>query len=394
MLASSIVLLYSNIYRAGIGGNMAQKIKKIRIVIIFLLFIVYFIIAARPIPRETILASGWLNSLQTDSSYGADVEGQLIPFILGSRFGYVNESGQFAINKVKTGNIYLGENMWTEYDSEPSSIEIKNMAEDTIVNIEDPGGYPILLDNRMFILGRDQNALSEVGADGSIFWTYEFGAPLTCIDVSAGLVLTGSIDGYIEILDSYGRRIFNFEPGGSRYSVILGCALSSNGSRLGIVSGIDQQRFLLLERFGGTGEYRVVYHEFLGDGFRRPVRISFIDDDSRLVFERPGGIGCYNIRSRSTLQIPLDGEIIAIDNSGDQGFLFLITSHLAGQKELVGIKFPRDRWMPFLKPRQDIQNAVFLRAPFKSDNAFLGRTGSMLIAGGGTTLISFNLEEN
>ena len=384
-------------------------IKKIRIVSVILLFLIYFIIAARPIPPETILASGWISSLQTevppelppnsadegspDDNSQIKPPGQLIPFTLGGNFGYVNKSGQFAINKTKTGNIYLGENLWAEYDLEPLNIEIKNILEETVMNIENPGGYPILLDNRVFILGSEQNSLSEISADGSILWIYEFGAPLTCIDAAADLILTGSIDGYIEILDSYGKRIFYFEPGGSRYSVILGCALSSDGSYLGIISGIDQQRFLLFERFGNSGEYKVVYHEFLGGGFRRPVQISFIDNDQRLVFESPAGIGCYNIKSRYGIQIPLDGEIIAIDDSGDQGYFFLITSHSTGRKELVGIKFPRDSWIPLSMFRQNMRSAVFLKAPFKSNNAFLGRTGSMIIAGGGTTLISFNLEE-
>ena len=383
---------------------MEQQSKRVRIVIIFFIFVAYFILAARPIPRETILAPGWLSSLnagdlpeadgspESGSSAGRAL-GQLLPFTLGNYFGYVDTSGQFAVNKTKTGNIYLSENMWTEYTPEPSRIEIKNIDEETIAAVENPGGYPILLDNRIFILGSEQNTLSEIGADGSILWTYEFGAPLTCIDAAAGMVLAGSIDGIVEILDSQGKRTYFFEPGGSRYSVILGCALSSGGSRVGIISGIEQQRFLLLERYGSGSEYKVVYHEFMGDGFRRPVQISFIDDDRRIVFECPGGIGCYNIKFRHVIRIPLDGEIIAIDNSGDQGFFFLINSRSPQKKELIGIKFPQDGLIPLSRFRQDMRDAVFLRAPFKSGNAFLGRTGSMLIAGGGTTLISFNLEE-
>ena len=381
---------------------MAQQRKKIRIVAAFLFIIVYFIAAARSIPSETILAPGWLSSLNADSplqvngseaGYTGHTPEQLLPFTLGNRFGYVDTSGQFAINNEKTGNIYLGENLWTEYNSEPSKIEIKNITAETVVNIENPGGYPVLLDKRIFIFGGEQNALSEIDSGGNILWTYEFGAPLTCIDAAADLVLTGSIDGIIEILDSQGKRVYFFEPGGSRYGVILGCALSRNGSRLGIISGIEQQRFLLLERYGNSNEYKVVYHEFLKDGFRRPVRISFIDDDQRLVFEQPGGIGCFNIKSRRGIRIPLEGEIAAIDNSGDQGFFFLINSLSPVRKELIGIKFPQDEWIPFLRFKRDMRDLIFLRASFKSEDTFIGRTGSMLIAGGGTTLISFNLEE-
>jgi len=37
--------------------------------------------------------------------------------------------------------------------------------------------------------------------------------------------------------------------------------------------------------------------------------------------------------------------------------------------------------------------SVFLRASFKSDDIFLGRTGSTVVTGGGAALISFSLEE-
>jgi len=377
---------------------VAQQIKKIRIVIILVIFISYFIAAARPIPRETILAPIWLSSLlagsleaETAFDYSHD---SLIPFTLGSRFGYVDFSGNFVINKVKTGDVYISGNLWTEYDAEPQRIEIKNPSEETVLSVENPGGYPFFLDNRVFILGREQNALSEIDSNGEVLWTYEFGAPLTCIDAAAGMILTGSIDGIIEILDSRGRRIFYFEPGGSRYAVILGCAISSNGLRVGIISGIEQQRFLFLERFGDNDEYKVIYHEFLDVGFRRPVQVSFIDDDTRLVFERQGGLGCYNIKSRRVMRIPLEGEIAAIDNSGDNGLFFLINSRSARQKELIGIKFPQDSIIPFSIFGQDTKDAVFMRAAFKSDNIFFTRNGSRLVAGGGTTLISFNMEEH
>jgi len=374
---------------------LAAQRKKIRIVVIFLLFIAYFLIAARPVPRETILAPGWISSLQTEIPVSAagNTQRQYVPFELGDRFGYVDSSGQFAINRIKSGEIYLGENVWAEYTAEPSNIEIKNILEETIINVENSGGYPVLLDNRFFIFGSEQNELSEISTDGSIMWNYQFGAPLTCIDAAAGLIVTGSLDGMVEVLDSNGNRIYHFEPGGSRYAVILGCAISRNGSMVGIISGIDQQRFILLERFGNTGgDYRIVYHEFLETGFRRPVHILFIDEDRRIVFEREGGLGCYNIRSRRGIFIPLDGEIAAIDDSGSQGLFFLIISHPMRSNELIGIRIPQDRRFNFLGVG-DMRDAIFMRASFKSDNVFLGRTGSMLIAGGGTVLVSFKLED-
>jgi hypothetical protein len=386
---------------------LAQKKNRIKIFIIFLIFIVYFLAAARPVPRETVLTHKWIKSLalnpqagytqgENDSANGADSAPSFsdtpVPFTLGSRFGYVDSLGQFVINRTMINDVYLSPGMWTEYGAEPENITINNILDDTKINIENPRGYPVLLDDRVFILGSEQNSLSQIAEGGNIRWTYEFGAPLTCIDAAFGLVVTGSLDGAVDVFNSNGERIFYFEPGGSRYSVILGCAISKNGSYIGVVCGIEQQRFLVFERYGSAGgEYKIIYHEFLGSGFRRPVYILFVDDDRRIVFERSGGIGCYTIKSRRGIFIPLDGRITAVDGSGDQGIFFLITSHPGQEKRLNGIQFPKEGLLRFTEGFG--QDSVFLKASFKSDDVFLGRTGSTLVTGGGDALISFYLEE-
>ena len=380
---------------------MAQKKNRVKVFVIILIFIAYFFIAARPVPRETVLSHKWIRSLSASSqadysdenSLGASaLSGALLPFTLGSRFGYVDDYGQFAVNRSKISDIYLSPNMWTEYSAEPSNIVINNILSGKQINIENTKGYPVLLDDRIFILGSEQNSLSQVSENGNILWTYEFGAPLTCMDAASELVVTGSLDGAVEVFNLSGERIYYFEPGGSRYSVILGCAVSKDGSHIGIVCGVEQQRFLLFERFESAGgEYKIVYHEFLGDGFRRPVYILFVDDDRRIVFERLGGIGCYTIKSRRGTFIPLDGNISAVDGAGEQGIFFLITSHPGQEKKLTGIQFPREGLLGFLGNAES--DSVFLRAAFKSDDIFLGRKTSTVVTGGGSALISFSLEE-
>jgi hypothetical protein len=385
---------------------VAKDRKKFWFVAGCLCFILYFFIAVRSIPPETVLTPRWLSSLEsgrpvpvgdaaaanvpaantpladtplTDAEAletGGD-PGALFPFILSNRFGYVNLNGRFSINRVKKGAVYLSENLWSEYDAEPADIEIRNSLNEAVLNIEDPRGYPCFLDGRIFLVNEEQNGLSEIDRNGNTLWFYEFAAPLTCIDAAAGLVLTGSVDGVVEVLDGEGKRVFYFEPGGSRYAVILGCAISRDGSRLGIISGIDEQRFLLLERSGG-GEYIAVYYEYLEYGFRRPVHTAFIEQDRWFVFEREGGIGVYELRSRLGTKIDLEGEITAIDRAGGQGLFFVINSHSAGRKELVGIRLP---------------GSVVMQTPFKSGDAFLGRAGSRLLVGGGSILASFELEK-
>jgi len=354
----------------------------------FLLFAVYFFLAARPIPLETVLVPVWLNSIETgEPAYlsGSPAEadaippGGRIPFTLGNRFGYVSRDGHLSVNQVKKANVSLSRERWAEYEAEPGRIAIFDSSGEPLTVIENPRGYPFFLDGRTFLINSEQNAISAINETGEAAWTYEFAGPLTCVDSAAGLLLVGTLDGMAGLLDSGGKRVFSFEPGGSQYAVILGCALSRDGSRLALIAGIDDQRFLVLERFGASaGDYKVVYHEFLGDGFRRPVYINFAENDRWIIFERSGGLGLYEISARKSGKVALNGEVHAIDHSGGKGMVFAVISHSANAKELIGIRLP---------------GRIIMESIFTSDEVFLGCIDSRLIMGGGQTLASFDMEK-
>jgi hypothetical protein len=368
-----------------VKGLVGVKAKGIGIVAVIVLFTAYFFMASRPIPLETILIPCWLNSIESGapislqgSPISADEEEKL-PFSLGNRFGYVSRNGHFSVNQIKKANVSLARELWAEYEPEPDSVAIRDSGGETLAVIENPRGYPFFLDGRIFLINSEQNAISALDESGAVDWTYECAAPLTCVDAAAGMVLAGTLDGAVALLDNGGRQIFSFEPGGSRYLSILGCAMSRDGSRLALISGIDDQRFLVLERFGsGSNDYKVVYHEFLDDGFRRPVYISFIEDDRWVVFERSGGLGFYDISSRQAGKVALNGEISAIDQSGGQGMVFVVISRYGNARELIGIRLP---------------GTVIIESSFKSEEVFLGRMDSRLIVGGGQILAAFDLEK-
>jgi hypothetical protein len=351
------------------------------------IFFIYFFAAARPVPPETVLIPLWLSSTETDLTVPlvtAEATAHSlqtgIPFRTENNFGYIDRGGNFIFKKALESNISLSAEYWAEYDSEPDQITVYNPSGETYAVIDNPRGYPFFLDGRCFLVNSEQNALAEIDRSGAAAWTYDFSGQLTCVDAAASLLVTGSLDGIVTILDNKGKPVFIFEPGASRYPVILGCAISRNGTRVALVAGIDGQRFILLEKFGASpGEYKVVYHEFLEGGFRRPVHVSFAEDDRWVIFERSGGFGVYEIGSRRLRKVRLDGEIQVIDRSGNMGIVFSIVSRSLNEnneKELVGIKLP---------------GKVMLEMPFKSGDVFFDRIDSQLLIGGGQTLISFDI---
>ena len=367
---------------------MAKGNRKWWYIIGCLVFIVYIFSASRPIAEETVLKPRWITSLgiSTESnlplpienfSSSREEEGKLLAFRLGDRFGYVQDDGKFSINQISSGYVSLSENFWAEYEALPSSIRIMNPRNELILEISDPQGYPFFLDDRIFIMGREQNSLTALGQGGEELWTHDFPSPITCIDAGGGFVLAGTLDGAVMLLDSSGALVFTpFEPGGSRLSVILGCAISRDASRLAIISGIDNQRFLLMEQFGDA--YRVVHHEFLSGGFRRPVHIGFVDGGTKIAYEREEGLGIYDILYRTSTSLSLSGEIEILDNYGGDGFLFLVTSQGPKSKRFVAVRYP---------------GTIVIDAPFRSDRAFLARRERFLFLGGDSALASLELEK-
>jgi len=350
-------------------------------------FVIYIFAAPRSIPVETVLKPRWITSLESNypvnfQDIPADGKETLLPFTLGNRFGYLSDDGKFAINQIRDGYVSMSKNSWAEYEALPSSIQVMDPNNREIFVVENPKGYPFFLDNRSFIVGSEQNSITALNPAGEELWTHDFPSVLTCVDAAGGYFLAGTLDGAVELLDFSGNIVFTpFEPGGSRLSVILGCAISQDASRLALISGIEKQRFIFMERSGGehAGDtYKVAYHEFLSDGFRRPVHVKFINNDAEIVFEREEGLGIFIIGSRTSTKVNLKGEIIVLDDSGEDGFLFLVTSEGQNEKRFIAIRYP---------------GLIVNDAPFKSKNAFLARQRNKIYLGGDLLMASFQMEK-
>jgi hypothetical protein len=346
------------------------------------IFLLYIFVAAQPIPPETVLVNNWFKDLESDlNTEESNPSGGsfIVPFTLGRRFGYADAGGGLILNNVREKYISVSEKYWSEYDPAPEELVIQKMSGGEEIRISPAKGYPVFLDGRIFIVSKDQCSLSELDEEGATLWNYDFEAPLTSFDAAGGYVLAGTLDGLVELLDAEGKTVFPSYAPSARIPIILGCRISSDGSKLALVAGIDQQRFIFLERYGDN-DYRVTYHEFLkGQAFRREVQMAFINNDSTVVFEQEDGLGVFDVKSRTRTTLPLEGTIQALDDTGEDGLLFLVTAGKSGnsRKRLIAL---------------DLPGRVLVNVPFTGENTFLARRGKKLFIGGGMTLASFSLD--
>jgi hypothetical protein len=357
---------------------MAKLKTRYRVIFWCVLFVFYALFAAFPVPKETVLSSKWLLSL--DTSYPASAEeakkqSGFFPFQLENRFGYVSPEGIFTIQREKKEYALLSPARWAEFSGESESIAIKNPFDETEFTIESPSGYPFFLDKKVFLMHREQNTISRLDDAGKPLWKYDFAAPLTCVDAASDILVAGLLDGTIEIIGGDGRRRDVSKPSGSRLAAIYGCAVSQNGGKIAVISGRDDQRFLLIELVGGI--WRITYHEFLGDGFNRPVRVTFINGERFVAFEREGGVGVYDTARRVSVTAPVAGRILSIDSDGSGGLIFVLAAEKEERKKIIVL---------------DNSARVLISAPFQSAGGFLDRRGNELYLGGGRVLAAFSIE--
>ena len=340
-----------------------------------LVFIAYVFMASTPIGRETVLVPAWLSEVESAKTHEAPVSGKdpsPMPFKLGSRFGYYDENGGFSLIESLESRLSLNEYSWAVYGAAPDSIDVMN-ADGSRRFVTNEQGYPFFINDRTWILGPEQNSIALLNDSGKTLWRRQYPSPITCADSAMGMTLVGLLDGSVDLIAADGSRVFYFEPGGSRLPVITAAHLSSDGRRIALVSGVDPQRFLLLERGGDS--YKVIHHEYLGTGFRRPVVSAFVGNNAFFAFESEMGLGIHSIETKKTIFLTLNGRLLVMQDAPSQERFFL-TVDTGATCELLGVLLPA---------------TVFMRAPYLSDEPFLAIKGQRVYLGSPFALAALDI---
>lgn len=350
---------------------MAEKKRRNWIVLGSIAFVVYIFAASTPIETETVLRPVWLRQPK-ESSAEAPSKSALVPFLNVKSFGYFNPEGEFPLVKARGERTLISDRFWADYTASPDKIDLYGNDGKLLFSLAERG-YPFVSDGKVFVVGSEQNQIIALDESGKAKWRRDFSSTITCADGGAGFSVFGFLDGSIEVLDAKGARVFTFEPGGSRLPMIAAVRLSKDGKKIAVISGIDPQRFILLEKSGNS--YKVAHHEYLDKGFRRPVQTAFVANDRYVAFERERGLAVYDVSSRKTAVIGIKGRIVSFEDEGEDRRFFLI-SDLGSHRELVGLKLPSE---------------VFMRAPFLGGESFITRRDGRVYLGGNGAVAALDI---
>ncbi len=235
----------------------------------------------------------------------------LAPFQLADRFGYVTPVGTLAYLSSTGFRVTLSPRGFVTYPRVGTTWLLQDGTGEVLLPFSG-NGYPLLSGDgaRLFLVRTDLTGLTELSARGEPAWTRDFPTLMTTASVSGDWTAVGLLDGTLALLDRGGAVAFQRQVPGSRIPVVLGCAVTPDGSRLAAVAGIDPQYVIVFERRGTS--WAVVSQAELGTDFRREVRIGFAPDGRWLVCEGRGGVAVVLVAGGHPQVVSMRGTLAGL----------------------------------------------------------------------------------
>jgi hypothetical protein len=362
-----------------------------RILVLIVLTLVYVLAFPRSTGTEPLIERQWVLSIDADAADAgaADAgaaesadgrEARVIPFRLGSQFGYFTSDGGLRhIEQVRYG-IAQDSERFANYSVISDNVVLQD-PDGTFARSIAAHGYPRLDHGRLYIFAPGGSAVSEWTVDGRQVWTRDFLSVLTDLDAGETRTAVGLLDGSVHLLDEDGEELFAYETEGARIPVTLAIALGEDEDVLAAVAGIDPQKLILFERH--TEGFFPVFQLELDSDYRRPILLDFLDDGATLAVEQPGGLLLYDRSTESFDRIDLGGEVEEV-TALPQLDLVLAAARVAPGEN--GASTPVRRLQATVWP----DRPLFSQA-MATDDVFLSAAGSRIYIGARGRLLCVEL---
>ena len=294
-------------------SRVASSVRKKRPALVLfasLLFSVfYFALFPYPLGREPVARPRWAVAVPASADLRSSQPGlPSWPFQLGSRFGYVHADGSVLFAGTALYRVALSTTAFVNYTRLGTDWILQDSSGQRLASFSG-SGYPLLGPdgNRIFNVKTDLSGIIELDKSGSALWERDFPALMTTLSLQGDSLVVGLLNGSLLLINRQGSPLVQYAPGGSRIPVILGSALSADGSLVAALSGIGPQYLTVLRR-QATG-YAPIAAVGLATDFRREVRMGFSPDSRWLYLEGQDAAGIFDPAAASLRWVKLRGRL-------------------------------------------------------------------------------------
>ena len=273
--------------------------------LIFIMYLLFFPVQLRP---EFFLRPAWT----VDLAHAAVYEGELpegtavLPYDTAGFFGYVSTDGRLLLREERLFGLAMDAERYVSFSSVPGDLVVRGPRDSVAKSIEF-GGYPFLLDGRLFLISTNRAGIAELADGGPPRWKREYASVITDLDSRKGVLALGLLDSRVQIVDETGTVTLELNMKGSRINAVYGCALSEDASRVAVIHGIDRQYVSILNIVGGTAE---ITDYPLKREFRTTRYVRFFGFDRFLVIERDDGLNVLDLYNNAEYEIPATGSFV------------------------------------------------------------------------------------
>jgi len=293
--------------------------KRITVILFFCILIGYILLFPGKLQKELVCLPSWAAVLNSGLASGNDA-GPKIPFKLDDRLGYLSSSGDLSYLEEIIHEAVVTEDYFINYSSVSRNLVLQSSKGGILGNIATEG-LPFVLNDRSFIISPDRMTISEHDL-GSILWSVTPGSIITSMDVNSDLTLIGLMNGQILLFDPAGEEIFSFFSTESRYSIVYSCALSDDGRRIAVISGLYPQQLICFEFRNES--YTAVFREAVDQPFRRNLFMDYSADGKLLYLEVPEGVSVISSSNMQKEFVELDGMIVQSELRGVSELSYLL----------------------------------------------------------------------
>ncbi len=352
--------------------NMKTK-NRIKTILFLLLLLSILLFFPVPTSKETVFSVSWEDTIAPGLGGDEPLSEPALPFILNRSFGYVDTEGRFSGLMPVHYGVDLAKDRYVSYANIQDSLVVRER-DGSVIGLIENGGYPFYADDRLFLVATDRMGISELNADGEVIWHRAFGSVISSFDTARGAVGIGLLNGWFHLIDQTGADILGYETTGSRVLAVYGCAVSADLSVIGIISGLDPQRLVILE--SRNGEYRPVNGFNLNHQYRKKVFMDFSPAGDVLYYESPAGIEFLEMKRSLQKTIPFSGRIAGMTCAGS-GTISCLVARGNGTSALR-----------FFSP----SGAIMYERELTGTDPFVGYLPGLYVIGVGEMIAAFSVE--
>ncbi|MCR5219311.1 hypothetical protein [Treponema sp.] len=318
--------------------------------------LLYIILAMRPLGKELHFIPEWTQDIfHVEES--RETEEDLIPFKLGQNIGYFTEDGRITKNIPFPYKASISDSYYTIFGANNTSADFYKCDGSKAGTIE-LSGFPYFDGDRVYLFLPGGNSFIKCDETGKAQWKFENYAPITAFSSSKGGTIAGYADGTLISFNNDGSINHRFSPKGSKYEIIFGAGISSDGSSVACISGRDRQRFVVARK--EKGHSRIVFHEYLNEESSEQELVKYSLNDRAIYYSYKDNLGIYSFKDEKSFHIPMKGNVVQIEESDSSGLVFVLsredskyTVTVLEKFNHIAAKFSFDAECAFIQARGD-----------------------------------------